>query len=650
MTGLAPGTEFAGHRIDAVAGRGGMGVVYRATQTALDRVVALKLIVPELADDPGLRDRFERESRIAASIDHPNVLPLYYAGEQDGVLYQAMRYVDGTDLRTLVRANGALPADRAVAIVAQVAAALDAAHARGLVHRDVKPANVMLTEGDHAYLGDFGLSRRTASQEASTGGGSVVGTFDYVSPEQIRGERIDARTDVYALGGVLFTALTGQVAFPRESDEARLWAHLQADPPRLSERAPNLPPDLEPVIERALAKRPEDRYPSAGDLARAASAALEGDSVSQPERLVAAGEAAPLDGSTVSATIPALPPRRYRARSRRRRLALLLGATAAAAAAAFGAAALLDDEGGVPDQERAAKGPPARADGAGAQSRPAPALRVTATRRVGYRPHSVALAGRYIWVASFNDGVMRMRWPAMDQPATVRGGRGTGAIASGFGSVWIAYGPARSIERIDPKTGQRVVPPLAVPHRSRSLAVGAGAVWSAGRGPSTILRVQPDGRGVTGVVQLEAGSLAAAGKHLWAVGAGNRRLFEINATTLKVEHTIATRATPDGVAVGAGAVWVANAGDDSVMRYDLRTRRRTFIAVPDGPSKVVVRGNSVWVTSRESDHLARIDARERRLIQRLPMAGDPFALAVDARYVWVTELGRDRVARVAYGH
>ena len=304
MPGLAPGSEFAGHRIDSVAGRGGMGVVYRATQMALDRVVALKLIVPELADDPGLRDRFERESRIAASIDHPNVLPLYYAGEQDGVLYQAMRYVDGTDLRTLVRAHGALPPERAVAIVSQVAAALDAAHANGLVHRDVKPANVMLTGGDHAYLGDFGLSRRTASQDASTHGGSVVGTFDFVAPEQIRGERIDARADVYALGGVLFTALTGQVAFPRESDEARLWAHLNAVPPRLSERAPGLPPALDPVIERALAKRPEDRYQSAGDLGRAARAALVGAPVSEPERLVAAGEAAPLDGSTVSATIP----------------------------------------------------------------------------------------------------------------------------------------------------------------------------------------------------------------------------------------------------------------------------------------------------------------------------------------------------------
>ena len=647
MTGLAPGTEFAGHRIDAVAGRGGMGVVYRATQTALDRVVALKLIVPELADDPGLRDRFERESRIAASIDHPNVLPLYYAGEQDGVLYQAMRYVDGTDLRTLVRAHGALPADRAVAIVVQVAAALDAAHARGLVHRDVKPANVMLTEGDHAYLGDFGLSRRTASQEASTASGSVVGTFDYVAPEQIRGERVDARADVYALGGVLFTALTGQVPFPRESDEARLWAHLQAEPPRLSERAPNLPPELDPVIQRALAKRPEDRYPSAGDLARAASAALEGSPISQPERLVAAGEAAPLEGSTVSATIPALPRRRYRAGARRR-FWLVVGGVAATAAAAFGAANLIgSDDDGAALQTGSATTPAAPAAGAEPRPSPDPALRVTRTAPVGYRPNAVALAGGYVWVASFEDGVIRLRRPTLDHRTTVHSGKGTGAVATGFGSVWISYGPGRSIERLDPRTGKPLVPTLALPHRSQALAVGAGAVWSAGLAPATIVRITPDGRAVNGSLPVEAHSLAARGNRLWAVGEGTRRLYEIDARSLGVVRRIVLGANADGVAVGAGAVWVANAGDDTVLRYDPRTRSRHLISVPDGPSKIVVRGNSVWVTSRESDHLSRIDARTRRVV-KLRMTGDPFALAVDPRFVWVTQLGNDRVARVTY--
>jgi Protein kinase domain len=649
MTGLAPGTEFAGHRIDAVAGRGGMGVVYRATQQALDRVVALKLIVPELADDPGLRDRFERESRIAASIDHPNVLPLYYAGEQDGVLYQAMRYVDGTDLRTLVRAHGALPADRAVAIVAQVAAALDAAHARGLVHRDVKPANVMLTEGDHAYLGDFGLSRRTASQDASTAGGSVVGTFDYVSPEQIRGARVDARTDVYALGGVLFTALTGQVPFPRESDEARLWAHLQAEPPRLSERAPNLPPELDAVIERALAKRPEDRYPSAGDLARAASAALEGETISQPERLVAAGEAAPLEGSTVSATIPALPPRRYRARSRRRGL---LAAALVALAAATVATVALTGSGSDDPTQRAARAPsptqtpaPARASQTAAVTGRAPTVN---------RPAMVALAGQEVWVASYSGGLMRMRGTAMNRRDVVYGGRGVGGLTSGFGLVWAAFSPQRLLRRFDPRTGEVVGAPLTIPHRSKWLTAGGGAIWSAGidpNGGATVVRIDPTGPRVTDVLPISALAIAARGRSTWVVSDGGRRLYELRGNPPRKVRTITTGEQPEGVAVGAGAVWVANQGDDTVTRLDLRSGDKTRIPVPDGPTKIAVRGNSIWVTCEDADRIARIDARTHRTVTPTTrLAGDPYGIAIGNGRLWVSLLGGDQVARIADRH
>jgi streptogramin lyase len=629
-----------------------MGVVYRATQTALDRVVALKLIVPELADDPGLRDRFERESRIAASIDHPNVLPLYYAGEQDGVLYQAMRYVDGTDLRTLVRAHGALPADRAVAIVGQVAAALDAAHARGLVHRDVKPANVMLTEGDHAYLGDFGLSRRTASQEASTAGGSVVGTFDYVSPEQIRGQRVDARADVYALGGVLFTALTGQVAFPRESDEARLWAHLSAEPPRLSERAPNLPPELDPVIQRALAKRPEDRYPSAGDLARAASAALQGNPISQPERLVAAGEAAPLEGSTVSATIPVLPPHRYRAGSGRRRFALVLGVLAVTAGAAFGLASLLGSDDNRGQAARAVPTPPATP--APTPARPAPTPHAVVAGQVStiYRPASIALSGPNTWVASFSGGLMSIRRTAMNRRKRIYDGRGLGAMTSGFGVVWTAFSPQRVLRRLDPTTGKDVGSPLAIPHRSHSLAVGGGAVWSAGvdpNGKSTVVRIDPTGPRVTDVLRLSAHSIAARGRAAWVVSDGGRRLYELRSNPLRRVQTIATGANPDGVAVGAGAVWVANQGDDTVTRYDLRSGKNVRIHVPDGPAKVAVRGDSIWVTCVDGDRIARIDARTHHAVTPTTrLAGDPYGIVIGDGFLWVTLLGRDRVARLAY--
>src|SRR5215210_1480838 len=271
-----------------------MGVVYRALQLDLERPVALKLIAPSLAEDPEFRDRFVRESRAAASIDHPNVIPIYYTGEHDGLLYIAMRYVEGSDLRTLVRAEGRLEPERASHIVAQVGAALDAAHARGLVHRDVKPANVLLGGEDHAYLTDFGLTKRlTSAGGDSTHAGGWVGTLGYVAPEQIRGERIDARADVYALGCVLFHALTGSPPYQRERDEATLWAHLNDPPPSVSSEVPGLRDAFEDVLRRAMAKDPADRYPSAGDLGRAALVAAGAPTTERPERMVAVGAAAP---------------------------------------------------------------------------------------------------------------------------------------------------------------------------------------------------------------------------------------------------------------------------------------------------------------------------------------------------------------------
>ncbi|MCW3015733.1 MAG: serine/threonine protein kinase, partial [Solirubrobacterales bacterium] len=287
---LQVGDAFAGHRIDAVAGRGGMGVVYRATQLDLDRTVALKLITPSLAQDPMFRERFIRETRVAAGIDHPNVIPVFYAGENEGRLYLAMRYVMGEDLRTLVRREGALQGVRAARIVAQVASALDAAHASGIVHRDVKPANILLGTGEHAYLTDFGLTKRVHSASGMTQAGGWVGTLGFVSPEQIRGEHVDARTDVYALGCVLHHALTGAPPHQRETDEATLWAHLHEPPPPLGL---DVPAPLSDVVVRALAKDPDDRFPSAGDLGRALLAAVGLSHSVVPERMVATGAAAP---------------------------------------------------------------------------------------------------------------------------------------------------------------------------------------------------------------------------------------------------------------------------------------------------------------------------------------------------------------------
>src|SRR4051794_11347191 len=273
----AAGDVVGGYRLEALIGRGGMGVVYRAAQPGLERDVALKIISPEWSDDPAFHARFRSEARLAAAVEHPNVLPVYDAGEAGGVLYLAMRLVHGPDLSVLVRQVGPLAPARAVAVVAQVAAALEAAHAVGLVHRDVKPSNVLVTDpggAEHVYLTDFGLARLVTGDATATGDGRWAGTADYAAPEQIRGERGDARTDVYAAGAVLFWALTGQVPFPRPTQEAKLWAHLSDPPPAPSAIVPAVPAVVDAVVARALAKAPEDRYASAAAFGEALAGAL----------------------------------------------------------------------------------------------------------------------------------------------------------------------------------------------------------------------------------------------------------------------------------------------------------------------------------------------------------------------------------------
>src|SRR3954447_24562747 len=282
---LEPGALVAGYQIESVVGRGGMGVVYRARELDLDRVVAVKVIAPELLEDADIRARFLREARAAASIEHPNVIPVHAAGERDGVAYLVMRFVEGDDLRTLVRRDGPPSASHAADVIGDIGEALDAIHRAGLVHRDVKPANVLVDRRGHVYLSDFGLAKQVLSHAGSTAtaSGQWVGTLDYIAPEQIRGGAVDARADVYALGGLLHFLLTGHVPFERDADEAKLWAQLSDPPPVPSEQRPELPRALDAVVARAMAKLPEDRCLSAGDLGRAVRAAVTGEAPSQPE-------------------------------------------------------------------------------------------------------------------------------------------------------------------------------------------------------------------------------------------------------------------------------------------------------------------------------------------------------------------------------
>jgi serine/threonine protein kinase len=309
-----PDIQIAGYRIEARLGRGGMGEVYRAVQLSLGRRVALKVLAPKLAADDVFRRRFLRESRIAASIDHPSIIPIYETGEDGGLLYIAMRYVDGMDLSTLLRREGRLEPARALAIMAQVASALDAAHARGLVHRDVKPANILLAAGPaggdgHCYLCDFGIIKEVNAQQAQsalTATDQFVGTIPYVAPEQIEGRDLDGRADVYSLGCVLFHCLTGSVPFERMNDIEVVFAHLREPPPSLSRRAPGLPTAMDAVVARAMAKSSDDRWPTCSALVSAMQAEVR--STSPASAISADAETRSMHLPPVAITTPPPPP------------------------------------------------------------------------------------------------------------------------------------------------------------------------------------------------------------------------------------------------------------------------------------------------------------------------------------------------------
>jgi tRNA A-37 threonylcarbamoyl transferase component Bud32/CheY-like chemotaxis protein len=269
------GRVVAGYRIEERIGRGGMGLVYRAEHLNLRRRAAIKIIAPELAETSGFRERFNREARIAAALQHPNIVTVYDAGEEDGLLYLAMQYIEGNDLSAVLRSQGRLRPYRALDVCRQVAAALDAAHAQGLIHRDVKPANVLI-EGRTAFLTDFGLTKRMdGTRTQLTKAGDVVGTIHYVAPEQIEGGRVDARSDIYSLGCLVYHCLSGELPFARDSDVAVIYAHLSDEPPRLTSVRPELPAGLDAVIAKALEKAPERRFKSCADLMSAARAVID---------------------------------------------------------------------------------------------------------------------------------------------------------------------------------------------------------------------------------------------------------------------------------------------------------------------------------------------------------------------------------------
>jgi streptogramin lyase/predicted Ser/Thr protein kinase len=651
MGELSPGSSFAGHRIEAVAGRGGMGIVYRASQLSLDRQVALKVIAPSLMQDEAIRRRFLRESKVAASIDHPNVIPIYYTGEERGVAFIAMRYVPGDDLRTLVRREGPLAPRRAAAIVSQVAAALDAAHAAGLVHRDVKPANVLLGPDEHVYLTDFGLTKGEVS-EGATQPGHWVGTLDFVAPEQIRGERIDARADVYSLGCLLFYALTGRPPYSYDNDEAKLWAHLSEDPPVPSKAAPGVPTELDAVIARALAKNPDERYPSAGDLGRAALAAAAGEqaTVADRERMVAVGAAAPIEVETRTAHYATTPLTASRRPQKRRRRPLVIAA-ALAALVATGAAvgyALQSGDDGRPD---------------GAAATPTPTAAGEADRvesvRVGGRINTIAHGGGRVWAGDSQ----RRRLHAVDpdglrrlQRISPRIGAGIDAMTVSGRTIWAVSTAEHRLFRIDARSGRPRGEPIALPltANANSVVANRDGVWVAVTTPELdpgdqILEFDSDTgelrRTLTATDRVRRLALLDGG--LWFLASRPARVVRIDLETRKRRRVRLDGETAGDLSVGHGYVWASLRDTNQLARIDPRTEARATVAVGSSPVGVAVQGDSVWVANVASSTLTRVDAESMRAREEVEVPLNPYELASGGDAVWSGSLADGAVTRVA---
>jgi predicted Ser/Thr protein kinase len=650
---LHEGDEFAGHRILGIAGRGGMGVVYRALQLDLDRPVALKLIAPQLAEDPDFRERFVRESRAAASIDHPNVIPIYYTGESDdGALYIAMRYVEGSDLRTLVRAEQRLDPARAAYIVSQVASALDAAHARGIVHRDVKPANVLLGANDHAYLTDFGLTKRVTSHTGSTRDGGWVGTLGYVAPEQIRGERLDARADVYALGCVLYHSLAGAPPYQRESDEATLWAHLNDDPPSLHERAPDVPESFDAVLARAMAKDPDDRYPSTGDLGRAALAAAGRPVAQGPERTVAVGAAAPGD-SQETVVSPDQAPTALAAGAPARRLWPWALAAVPIAGLALIAALVLagGDDGGGGSGETTTAG--STANGTTAPPRET-AIKDVA---VGGRPNNIVLANGKAWVVRSGNNrlaVINAKTAKREPYSPSVGGEPSGE-AAGFGKLWVINQSAPALVAIGLKSHRQEGKAVPLPNQGVAVAVAAGsnAMWVGIRGnPGLLLRIDPRHRDQPAkTIELPAGlqNIVVGGGAVWIIARRANTVTRLDISSGE-QRPIFVGETPFGIAYGRGAVWVTNNGDDTVTRIDSGSLNTSTIETGRGPKGIAVGARAVWVANSIASSVTRIDPEINRPSgQAIGVATNPYGVDTNGDDIWVTSPSTGKVQRLTPG-
>jgi ABC-type branched-subunit amino acid transport system substrate-binding protein len=576
------GTTFAGYRIEELVGRGGMGVVYRATDLSLERSVALKLIAPELAEDEHFRSRFLREPRLAASLDHPNVIPIYEAGEHEGQLYLAMRFVEGSDLRALLGAEGKLSPERTLEILAQVAGALDSAHRRALVHRDVKPGNVLLDRDGHVYLTDFGVTQQLGGPSTDTG--RMVGTLDYLAPEQIRGDPVDARTDGYALGCVLYECLAGRPPFHRDTDAETMWAHMQEQPAPLRGQG-----RLDPVLQKALAKDREDRYWSCSELIEAAAGAL--------------GLAGPRPHARISA----------RDRSRLSHALLLAGGLLLLIAVAGAGIATLG--GGDGDEPPPQMNGVAAIDGGGTQ--------LASFTQTETPPSSLAAGEGAVWVLGLEDSTLSRIDPETKKVVKrFRLRQAPTDIAAGAGAVWVKGDGI--LARIDPDTG-KATGTVKLPETVENgdlpfqnwgfpqIAVGAGAVWAI-NGDRTVSRIDPDtGRRVARIV-VDAATIAAGREGVWFISADDTRaVTRIDPSTNRVGRRIPVGAQNlSAVAVGAGHVWATAEGDGVVWQIDPgRPPVTRTIEAGVGVRFLSFGAGAIWTANYIDGTVSRIDVKTR---------------------------------------
>ena len=616
-----------------------MGTVYLAEETRTGRRVALKLLAPELARDERYRRRFLRETELAASLAHPHVVPTIASGEDNGTLYLAMAYVEGADLREVLRRDGRLDAARAVGLVEQVAGALDAAHAAGLVHRDVKPGNILVTsdaDGDHAFVCDFGLARHISAVSSLTAERGFVGTIDYVPPEQIEGDTIDGRADLYSLGCVLYECLAGARPFDRESELSVVFAHLNEPPPRLSDLRPELPEAFDAVFASALAKSPGDRYSTCRELAAAARAALRGKTF-------------------------------VRRKVRRRRLVLAAAAVLVAAGAVVAGIVVAGESHGRNGGAEAASGSSislspgalnlidarslrlvgrvrSQAFGNGAVSIAfsksaawvttpnqtlvrvsLPTRRVTRIDRLPWVPGSVAAGGESVWVVQ-DAGQEVLRFDARTGRAAGRleirdpSGANADGVVYANGSLWVSRG--NGVVRVDPRTG-RVVRRFAA--SARYLVFADKAIWAGDPGSGRIWKIDPG----TSRIQRQKlhgwlSDLAVGGGSVWAPIVPDGVVFKLSEDDLSIQASLPAGADPEHVSFGRGHLWVANTASNAVSLLDDVSGARRRLSSQARPTTAAYHGGLVWTAAAAAPTpLPPIKGEELRVSTPTDTAVDP---------------------------